>query len=324
VSDLIIGVDLGGTNVKTALITKDKRILGKDSRPTHAEGGPDTVMDVMVESVDAVLKAAGATRRDVLAAGFGAPGPMNWQTGVVYSPPNLPGWKNVPLADAMTKRLGFPCYIDNDANVACYGEYWLGAGQGAENMCLLTLGTGVGGGIVVFGQLLRGIDGTAAEIGHLKVMRGGRKCGCGATGCLEAYGSVTGMVRTAVEGIEAGRTSKLTNMCGGDLKQITGKMISDGIEQGDAFCKWVMNETGVWLGIGISSLINLLNPEKVVLCGGMIAAGDVLFDPIRKTAKEFSFEVPGTRAQIIPAGLGADSGVIGSAGCALARVEENL
>ncbi len=323
-SELIIGVDLGGTNVKTAIISRDKKVLGKDSRPTRAEEGPEAVMACMAESVEAVLAETGAKHGDVLAAGFGAPGPMNWQTGVVYSPPNLPGWKNVPLADEMTKRLGFPCYVDNDANVACYGEYWLGAGQGADNMCLLTLGTGVGGGIVVFGQLLRGIDGTAAEIGHLKVMRGGRTCGCGATGCLEAYGSVTGMVRTAVEGIEAGRKTVLTGVCKGDLKAITGKMISDGIAQGDEFCKWVMNETGVWLGIGISSLINLLNPEKVVLCGGMIAAGEDLFAPIRKTARELTFEVPANRAQIVPAGLGADSGVIGSAGCALARFESGI
>ena len=321
-SELIIGVDLGGTNVKTALISRDKKILGKDSRPTNAEQGLDVVLAKMEESVNAVLEGAGASRKDVLAAGFGAPGPMNWQTGVVFSPPNLPGWKDVPLADLMKKRLGFDCYVDNDANVACFGEYWMGAGQGVDSMCLLTLGTGVGGGVVVLGQLLRGIDGTAAEIGHLKVMRDGRLCGCGSKGCLEAYGSVTGMVRTAVEGLEAGQKSVLTDMCGGDFKQITGKMISDGIEQGDEFCKWVMTETGVWLGLGISSLINLLNPEKVVLCGGMIAAGDVLFNPIRETARANCFEVPGKRAQIVAAGLGSDSGVIGSAGCALARYEE--
>jgi glucokinase len=321
VSEYIIGVDLGGTNVKTALVSRDKKILGKDSRPTRAEDGPNAVMECMTEGVEAVLKCSGVDKKDILAAGFGAPGPMNWQTGVVFSPPNLPGWKNVPLADEMQKRLGFPCFVDNDANVACYGEYWLGAGQGAENMCLLTLGTGVGGGIVVFGQLLRGIDGTAAEIGHLKVMRDGRLCGCGARGCLEAYASVTGMSRTAVEGIETGAKTILTEMCGGDLKKIDGKMISDGIAQGDEFSKHVMHETAVWLGIGIGSLINLLNPEKVVLCGGMIAAGDVLFNPIRETAKKMSFEVPGNRAEIVPAGLGADSGVIGSAGCALARYE---
>lgn len=317
--EVVVGIDLGGTNVKTAIVSKAKEILGRDSRPTHAERGPAAVMAVMVEGAEAVIENMGIDRSDVLAVGIGAPGPLNWQSGLVFSQPNLPGWDNVPLAEEMTERLRLPCFVDNDANAACYGEYWLGAGQGADTMCALTLGTGVGGGIVVFGELLRGIDGTAAEIGHIKVMRDGRLCGCGAKGCLETYGSVTGMVRTAVEGIEAGRETILTAMCGGDLGSITGKMLSGGVAQGDEFCKWVMHETGVWLGLGISSLVNLLNPEKVVLCGGMIAAGDALFDPIRETVKANSFEVPGKRAEILPAGLGADSGVIGAAGCALAR-----
>ena len=321
-SEVIIGIDLGGTLVKTAAVTRDKRILHKDSRPTRADEGPRVVMDVMVETFEAVVERVGATRDDVLAVAIGAPGPLDWQTGFVYELPNLPGWCDVPLGETMHERLGLPCFVDNDANAACYGEFWLGAGQGTQTMCTLTLGTGVGGGIVVSGRLLRGIDGTAAEAGHLKVMRDGRKCGCGAHGCLEAYGSVTGMVRTAVEGIESGRETLLTELCGGDLSTITGKMISKAVARGDAFARWVTEETGVWLGIGISSLINLLNPEKVVLCGGMINAGDVLFDPIRRTAKELSFDVPADRAEIVPAGLGADSGVIGAAGCALARYEE--
>ena len=321
-SELIIGVDLGGTNAKTAVVTRDRRVLAKDSRPSEAEGGPEAVMRAMVDSIDAALKQAGASRSDVLAAGFGAPGPMNWQTGIVYSPPNLPGWKDVPLAAEMRKRLGFPCFIDNDANVACYGEFWLGAGQGADSIVLLTLGTGVGGGIVVFGQLLRGIDGTAGEIGHLKVMRDGRMCGCGSRGCLEAYGSVTGMVRTAVEGINEGRKTSLLKMAGGDVSKITGKMISEALAAGDEFAGWVMKETATWLGLGISSLVNLLNPEKVILSGGMIAAGKALFEPIRATVKANSFEVPARRAQILPAGLGADSGVIGAAGVALARYQQ--
>ena len=171
-SKVIIGVDLGGTFVKTAIVSTEKKIIAKASRPSDAEGGPKAVMDAMEASVRDLLEENGLAMDNVLAAGFGAPGPMNWKTGIVFSPPNLPGWKNVPLAAKMTKRLGVPCYVDNDANVACYGEYWLGAGQGAESVVVFTLGTGVGGGIVVFGQLLRGIDGTAAELGHLKVKIG--------------------------------------------------------------------------------------------------------------------------------------------------------
>ncbi|MCP4639070.1 MAG: ROK family glucokinase [bacterium] len=320
-SKVVVGVDLGGTNVKTAVCSAEGKLLSKDSRPTDADQGQDVVLDRMVEGVEAALDGAGLTREDTLAVGMGVPGPMNWQTGLLYSPPNLPGWKNVPVADLMRERLGLPVFVDNDANVAAYGEFWSGAGLGVDSMVLLTLGTGVGGGIVVFGKLLRGVDGTAAEIGHLCVARDGRQCNCGAKGCLEAYASVTGMLRTAVEGIESGRETVLTDLCGGDLKKLTGKMVSDGIAQGDDFAAWVMHETAVWLGTGIGSLMNLLNPEKVVLAGGMIAAGDVLFNPIRETALAQSFEVPSKRAEIVSAGLGADSGVIGAAGCALARLD---
>jgi glucokinase len=323
-SKVVIGIDLGGTNIKTAVVSEDRVLLAKDSRSTNANAGPEAVMDAMALAVNETLAQAGKSREDVIAACFGAPGPMNWQTGVVYSPPNLPGWKNVPLAEGMQQRLGFPCYIDNDANVACYGEYWMGAGRGTENMAVLTLGTGVGGGVIVFGKLLRGPDGTAAELGHLVVCRYGRDSTSPARGALESYASVTGMVRTAVEGLEAGKESSLRERCGGDLSQITGAMISEEVEAGDAFAQWVFEETATWLALGIVSIIHYQNPEKVVLCGGMIAAGDRLFDTVRRVVRENTFEVPGNRCQIVPAGLGSDSGVLGAAGCAYARATESF
>jgi len=317
---VIVGVDLGGTFVKTAIVSEERTVLAKDSRPTGADAGPDHVMAVMASAVQDLLKQSGLSSSDVIAVGFGAPGPMNWQTGVVYSPPNLPGWSNVPLADAMSMRLGgVPCFVDNDANCACYGEFWMGAGRGTESMVVLTLGTGVGGGVVVFGKLLRGIDGTAGELGHLKVQRDGRPCGCKGRGCLESYASVSGMVRTALDALEQGQTSVLREMCGEDSNNLTGKMIFDAAQQGDSVARWVFEETATWLGLGISSIVNYQNPEKVVLCGGMIAAGDLLFDPVYRTMRANSFEVPGRRCEIVPAGLGSDSGVLGAAGCAFAR-----
>jgi glucokinase len=321
VSKLVAGIDLGGTFVKTAVVNGQGQIMAKSSRPSNASGGPNAVMDAMEEGVDAVLREARMSRKDLAAAGIGAPGPMNWQSGVVYSPPNLPGWKDIPLAQLMIDRLGVPVFVDNDANVACYGEFWRGAGRDVENMCCLTLGTGVGGGIVVFGKLLRGIDGTAAEIGHLCVMRGGRQCNCGAKGCLEQYGSVTGMLKTAIEGMQEGRKTLLTELCKGDTSRLTGKMVSDAAEAGDEYARWVIEETGRWLGIGIASLVNLLNPEKVVLTGGMIGAGEMLFKPIRETVNAQAFAVPAKRAQIVAADLGGDAGVVGSAGCALDRLK---
>jgi glucokinase len=316
---VIVGVDLGGTNLKVAVVTEDRELLHKDSVPTLAEEGPDAVLGRIEQATRDALAAAGHTLEDTLAVGVGIPGPMNWQSGVVYSPPNLPGWKNVPVGDTLGKALGVPCYIENDANVACYGEFWMGAGRGTESMAVLTLGTGVGGGVVVLGELLRGIDGTAAELGHLKVQRDGRPCGCGSTGCLESYASVSGMVRTAIEALASGRESSLRELCGGDVEAITGKMVFDAAEAGDTVAKWVFEETATWLGLGIVSIVHYQNPEKVVLCGGMIAAGDMLFDPIRKFVKANAFEVPGNRCQIVPAGLGSDSGVLGAAGCAYAR-----
>jgi len=295
VSKLVAGIDLGGTFVKTAVVNGQGQIMAKSSRPSNASGGPNAVMDAMEEGVDAVLREARMSRKDLAAAGIGAPGPMNWQSGVVYSPPNLPGWKDIPLAQLMIDRLGVPC--------------------------CLTLGTGVGGGIVVFGKLLRGIDGTAAEIGHLCVMRGGRQCNCGAKGCLEQYGSVTGMLKTAIEGMQEGRKTLLTELCKGDTSRLTGKMVSDAAEAGDEYARWVIEETGRWLGIGIASLVNLLNPEKVVLTGGMIGAGEMLFKPIRETVNAQAFAVPAKRAQIVAADLGGDAGVVGSAGCALDRLK---
>ncbi len=317
----LVGVDLGGTNVRAAVVTEDKKVLERASGPTEAERGPEAVMEAIRQVVERAMAESGRDRSGLMAVGIGAPGPMNWKTGVVYSPPNLPGWKNVPLAEEMSKRLGgVPCFVENDANVACYGEYWLGAGQGAENMCTLTLGTGLGGGIVTHGKLLRGVDGTAAEIGHLKVQREGRRCGCGARGCLEQYASVTGMRRTAWEGIQAGRPTLLREMCDNDFDRLTGKMVSDAEARGDAFAGWVIDETATWLAMGISSLINLLNPEKVVLYGGMVAAGERLLAPARALAKGTSFEVPARTADIVTAALGDDAGVIGAAGTALDRV----
>lgn len=320
-SKVIIGVDLGGTNVKTAIVSEDKKIIAKESRPTQAAEGPEAIMDLMATCVSDLMRANGLDMSQALAAGFGAPGPMNWQTGIVFEPPNLPGWKNVPLAEEMQKRLRIPCYVDNDANVACYGEYWLGAGQGAESIVVFTLGTGVGGGIVVFGQLLRGIDGTAAELGHITVQRDGRLCGCGSRGCLEAYASVTGMKRTAMDGWDTAETS-LKQMCGGDPEALTGALIHKAASAGDAYALHVFRETAIWLGVGAASMVNVLNPERIVLCGGMIAAGDMLFNTVRETVAANAFEVPARRCQILPAGLGSDSGVIGCAGCALARYRQ--
>lgn len=316
----VLGIDLGGSRIKAALVTPGKEVLGTASEQTPAAEGPSAVMDAMDRCARRLVKESGLTMDAIEAAGIGAPGPMNWQTGIVYSPPNLKGWKDVPLGAGIAERLKVPCFVDNDANAACYGEFWLGAGRGSSNLCLLTLGTGIGGGMVIEGELVRGPDGTAGEVGHMKVARGGRLCGCGARGCLEAYASAPATVRTAVEALEKGGESVLSKMCGGDREAITAEMIGTAAREGDPLALDVLGETGEWLGLGIASLVNLLNPEKVILAGGMAEAGDLLFETIRKSVLLNAFEVPAARAEIIPSALGPDSGAVGAAGCALLRL----
>ncbi len=318
----ILGIDLGGTFVKTAILSTDGKLLAKHEEPTQAIDGLDAVLDVICVASQKVISSAGLANSDIAACGIGAPGPLDWRSGIVFTLTNLPGWKDVPLGAIMSDRLGIPCYLENDANAACYGEFWRGAGQGARNMCLLTLGTGLGGGVVVEGALLRGPDGTAGEIGHMIVERNGRPCGCGAQGCLETYGSVTGLVRTAREGLEGGEASALRERCDGDWDKLTGVMVSEAAEAGDAFAHEVIRTTGEWLGLGIANLLNLFNPEKVVLAGGMIKAGETLFQPIRETATRTALDVPAARAEIVPAGLGENAGVIGAAGCAWERFSQ--
>ncbi|NLN94432.1 MAG: ROK family glucokinase [Candidatus Hydrogenedens sp.] len=319
-SKVIIGVDLGGTNLKIAIVTEDKKILVQGDCSTEAKAGPEVVMDQMEKLIKELLQSQDLSLANVLAAGFGIPGPLNWRTGVVYDPPNLENWKDVPLGEEMNKRLGVPCFVDNDANVACYGEYWMGAGQGAKSIVVFTLGTGLGGGIVIDGELLRGIDGTAAELGHLKVERNGRLCGCESRGCLECYASVTGMLRTAKLDWDKAETS-LKKVTGGDPNKLNGLMIYIAALEGDPFALKVYTETAEWIGLGAASMVNALNPERLILCGAMSSGGDLLYDTVRKTMLENSFKVPGKRCQLLPPDLGNNAGVLGSAGCALARFQ---
>jgi len=317
---IVLGLDLGGTNMVGAAVAAEGELLAKSKIPTEASRGLQHVLDRMANCLLDVLKKSGCAREDVLAAGVGAPGPLNQETGVIFTPPNLPGWKDVPLADELRKRLGVPVFIENDANSAAYGESWLGAGRGFKDLVCLTLGTGVGGGIIINNELLRGRDGTAGEIGHLIIEMHGRKCNCGSYGCLEQYASATGIVNRTREAIERGEQTMLTKTVP-DLSHLTAKDVSDAMERGDKLGHHIITETGEILGIAITSIVNLLNPEVVVLCGGVIGAGEALFKPIRDTVKKRAFPVPAARARIVPSVLGDNAGVIGAAGVALSRIQ---
>mgnify|MGYP002624028187 CR=1 FL=1 len=317
-NEVLVGVDLGGTNLKAAVVSGADRVIAKLSRPTEEQNGPDHVIARIEHAIHDVITESGRSLGEVAAIGVGAPGLLDWRRGYVYSLTNMTGWTDIALGEILQGRFkDVPCFVENDANAACWGEFWLGAGRDVDTMCMLTLGTGVGGGIVVNGRLHRGIDGTAGEIGHMIVNRDGRQCGCGAHGCLEAYASVTGLVRTALERIDAGARSSLTEIA----DDLTGELISQHADAGDPVAIEVVEDTAKWLGVGISVLIALLNPECVALAGGMVAAGGRLLDTVRSTVDKEALGVPARRARVVLTELGGDAGVIGAAGCALSRLQ---
>jgi glucokinase len=284
--------------------------------PTKPEEGGETVVARAVQAiraaVDEVLQSTGATRDDVLGVGIGSPGPLNRSTGIVLETPNL-GWVDFPLRDLVSRGVGMPATLDNDANCATFGEWWQGAGQGSQVLVGLTLGTGIGGGLVLDGEIHHGASDAAGEFGHMTIDAMGRRCNCGNYGCLEAYASGPNIAARAVEGIRAGVESVLVELVDGVLESITAATVYEGVVLGDAYAWEVMNETAKFLAVGVANLINALNPDTVVIAGGVTRAGDHLFGPLRKEVRRRAFRSAVAACRILPAALPETAGVIGAA-----------
>ncbi|MEX2583337.1 MAG: ROK family protein [Gemmatimonadota bacterium] len=313
----IVGVDLGGTNIVVGILpTKGGDVYGLRVLPTESHRGAKFVVDRIVEMVDEaiaeVLAEHGGTRGQVAGVGIGSPGPLDRKAGVVINTPNL-GWRNFPLRDLISNALNLPATLDNDANCATYGEWWLGAGKNADTLVGLTLGTGIGGGIVLGGQIFHGCSDVAGEIGHMTIDSTGRRCNCGNYGCLEAYASGPAIALRAVEGIEAGVETVLTEMVDGRLEDITAATVYEGVVAGDPYAEEVMKETARFLGAGIASIINVLNPEMVVIAGGVTRAGDHLFTPLRAEVRRRAFRAAEERCRIVSGELPGTAGVVGAA-----------
>jgi glucokinase len=313
----IVGVDLGGTNIVVGLLPiEGGEVLGLRSQPTEAQRGAKFVVDRIVELIQAsigeVLGRHGGRRDDIAGVGIGSPGPLDRKTGTVINTPNL-GWRNFPLRDLIANTVNLPATLDNDANCATYGEWWLGAGRDVDTLVGLTLGTGIGGGIVFGGAIYHGCSDVAGEIGHMTIDSTGRRCKCGNYGCLEAYASGPAIALRAIEGIEAGAESILTDMVGGKLDQITAATVYEAIVQGDAYADEVMKDTAKFLGAGVANMINVLNPEMVVIAGGVTRAGDHLFDPLRAEVRKRAFKSAEERCRIVPGELPGTAGVVGAA-----------
>jgi len=303
-----VGIDLGGTNLKLGLVAADGSPIQRQTTPTQADRGPDHVIHRMAQAVRRLADAAGVRTSDVSAVGIGAPGPLDTRDGKVVFAPNLPGWRNIPVRDRLAQALDLPAVLENDANAAAYGEFRCGAGRGTNDMVMLTLGTGVGGGIILGGRLFRGKTDTGAELGHLVINRGGRRCGCGNRGCLEAYASATAVVARTREAIEAGEASALD-----PAADMTCKDVFDAAAAADPLAERIVDETADALAAGITSILHVLNPDMVVLTGGMMGAGDAFLSDIRRRVHETAFERAWAVCDIRWSTLGGDAGILGAA-----------
>ena len=305
-----IGVDLGGTKIATALVDGEGRVLARTSCLTEAQDGVQKVLERMYGTVDDVLTEAGIDVGQLAGIGIGSPGPLDFKTGVVLNAPNL-GWRNVPLGELFRQRFQVPIQVGNDANLAGLGEKWLGAGKGVSDLLYLTVSTGIGGGIIIDGKIHTGAHDIAGEVGHIIVKRDGPLCGCGRRGCLEAMASGTAIAREAKAGLKRGESSLLAKLAGAG--EPTAKHVGEAARSGDPFSTKLLRESFTYLGLGIVSLLNVLDPEMVVIGGGVSNLDDLLFDPVREIVKENFGASPLADVPIVKAELGADVGVLGAA-----------
>jgi glucokinase len=299
VNKYILGIDLGGTKIVALVADKEGKIIKKGKTPTFAEEGPRTVIGRIIDLTKEVLSSSKLGLKELLGIGICSPGPLDTEKGVVFFAPNLPGWKNVPLKDLLEKEFNIPVYVENDANAAVLGEKWLGAGKRKKHIVYLTVSTGIGGGIIVNGEILHGATDSAAEVGHMTILPEGPQCNCGKKGCLEALASGTAIARRA-------NSSSAEEVYKAALK-------------GDKKALGVIEEAARYLGLGIANLVNVLNPEVVVIGGGVSKMGELLFSVVRETVAKEALEVPAKAVKIVPAQLGDEVGALGAVRVVLNR-----
>ncbi len=306
-----IGVDVGGTNIKIALVDFDGKIIYSNTTPTRAELGYEAGVNSIKQAIKDLAQETNQDSKTIEAIGFGLPGQIDYKKGIVKNLPNIPGWVDIPLAKIIEEEFSIPTRLDNDVRCAALGELNFGAGKGCENLICITVGTGIGSGIVLNGKLVRGATNAAGEIGHIKMsMQDGPLCGCGDYSCFEAYASGPAIVTMAKEYISGGKSAKYKEMANDGI--ITPYIVAQAALQGDAVSIQIFKKIGTIIGLGLTSVINLLNPEKIIIGGGVADAGDILLEPIRKTISDRAMPIQAASVQIVPAQLANTAGVIGA------------
>ncbi|MBI5863123.1 MAG: ROK family protein [Planctomycetes bacterium] len=310
----LIGIDLGGTNIKAGLLAASGRLLERWSVPTEADRGYRHVVGRLTDLVATIQRAAGRGTQPT-GIGIGVPGPLSHRRGIIFGAPNLPGWVNVPLRDDLSKATGLPVSLENDANAAAFGEFVAGAGRGCTCMVLLTLGTGIGGGVVIDNLLVRGVFDSAGEVGHMIAVLDGRPCPCGQKGCLERYSSANAIAERVVEAVADGAESLLAQRIRrGD--EINSGDVARACRDGCPTAKRIWAEACNHLAAACINLQHLLNPQRIVFSGGLINAGDQLLSPLREAFARLNWRVTNDFPELVFATLAEDAGLIGAAALA--------
>lgn len=304
-----IGFDVGGTSLKAALVSAQGQIQQIASAPTPIDALPSQMIAVMAELIQQLQVACTGQLTGV---GIGMAGLIDAQQGLVVTSPNLPTWKDVPICQLLSEQVGLPVAIDNDVRAMAMGELRYGAGQGCQDMICLTLGTGVGSALIFNGQIYRGVSLSAGEFGHVTVVpQGGRTCGCGNRGCLETVAGTAGILDLAQRFVDRGLAPELQGLLA--TEPLTPKAIAVAAAAGDSGAQAVWQEVGHWLGLALAGVVNLLNPARIVIGGGVAQAGELLFPAIRAALLRHAFERPAQAVTVLPAALGAEAGMIGAA-----------
>jgi glucokinase len=312
---LFVGLDVGGSTMKAGVVDDAGHVYAAVNLPTEAHRGQEFGLNRMAETILKAIEAARVDLAQVAAVGVATPGTMDLRAGVILDPPNLKPWQNVPVRQYIQSRFQKPTAFQNDANAAALGEFWIGAGRGAHSMVLFTLGTGVGGGIIIGDLVLEGEHSHGAELGHMKIeMTHPRQCGCGRWGCLEAYASATAVVKRALECLQTPGDSTLATYLN-HPNDLTARAIFDAAAGGDLLAGKIVEETAYYLAVGTTNMLHSIDPDMVVFGGGMTAAGDSFLNRIRKHVMDLSFPVPAEKCKLCFAELGSDAGFIGAAAC---------
>lgn len=320
----VLAIDLGGTKIVAAVISSQGKIISQAYCLSLAERGPEAVIERVLSTARQALEQSNFQASEIEGVAMAAAGAVDMKRGLVTASPNLPGWHNIPIQDILVKRLGAKTYLINDASAAALGEYWLGAGKGVNNLIYLTVSTGIGGGIIINRKLYLGTDGSAGELGHITVDPNGEKCNCGNIGCWETLASGTAIVKEAVKRLSQGEESRLIDLVGGKLENITAKTVASAARRGDALAYGVIARTAYYLGIGMVNIVNIFNPELIIVGGGVARIGKLLLDPAQKIVKERAFSLPGHTVRIVPAKLRDSSALIGAALFALQEVDTEI